>query len=113
MEKTLLTKSIILLSTLLLTFAFISCGKEKDSVKLSDNQKIVEGTVTDVYNDEEGAYVTIKTGSGEFIIDCQNKSFEKPIENDDIVKVIVEDTRVQNGSSVGNLSSIIEHTKAK
>lgn len=113
MNKSLLTKGIIFISALLLTLAFTGCGKEKETVKLSDNQKIVGGTVTDVYNDEEGAYVTIKTGSGEFIIDCQKKSFEQPVENNDLVKVIVEDTRVQNGSSVGNLTSIIEHTKAK
>jgi hypothetical protein len=113
MNKSLLTKCIIFISALILTFAFSGCGKEKETVKLSDNQKIVEGIVTDVYDDEEGAYVTIKTDEGEFIIDCQKKSFEKPIENNDLVRVIVEDMRTQNGSSVGNLTSIIEHTKSK
>jgi len=113
MNKSLLKKGIIFISALLLTFAFSGCGKEKETVKLSDNQKIVEGTVTDVYNDEKDAYVTIKTDEGEFIIDCQKKSFEQPIENSDIVKVIVEDIQIQNGSNVGILASIISHTKSK
>jgi len=112
-KKLLLRKGIIFISALILTFVLTGCGKEKETVKLSENQKIVEGTVTDVYNDEKEAYVTIKTGTGEFIIDCQKKSFEQPVENNDIVKVIVEDTRIRNGSSVGILSSIIEHTKSK
>lgn len=113
MKKSLITTGIILLSTLLLTFAFSSCGKEKDEVQLADNQKIVEGTVTDVYNDEKEAYVTIKTATGEFIIDCQKKSFELPVENGDLVKVIVENVHIQNGNTTGILNAIIEHTKSK
>lgn len=113
MNKSLLKKGIFIISALFLIFSFTGCGKEKEAVKLSDNQKIVEGTVTDVYNDEEGAYVTIKTETGEFIIDCQKKSFEQPVENSDLVKVVVEDLQVQNGSDVGILVSIIEHTKSK
>ena len=112
MKKVFITNGIILLAAMLL-FSFTGCGKDKEPVKLSDNQKIVEGKVTDVYDDEEGAYVTISTDQGEFIIDCQKKSFEQPVENNDLVKVIVEDTQIRNGSSVGILVSIIEHTKAK
>ena len=112
MKKVFITNGIILLAAMLL-FSFTGCGKDKEPVKLSDNQKIVEGKVTDVYDDEEGAYVTIKTNDGEFIIDCQKKSFEEPVENGDLVRVIVEDLRVQNGSNVGILTSIIAHTKSK
>lgn len=112
MKKIFISKGIILLFALFL-FLFTGCGRDKEPVKLPDNQKIVEGKVTDVYDDEEGAYVTIKTGSGEFIIDCQKKSFEEPVENGDLVRVIVEDLRVQNGSGVGILTSIISHAKSK
>lgn len=113
MKKTLLTTGIILLSTFLLTLSFISCGKKQEEVKLANNQKIVEGTVIDVYNDEKEAYVTIKTSDGEFIIDCQKKSFEEPVENGDIVKIIVEDVYTQDGNTIGILFSIIEHSKSK
>lgn len=106
MKKIFIINGIILLSLLM-----IGCGKDKSSVQLLDNQKIVQGTVSNVFDSEEEAYVIIQTDSGEFVIDCQKQSFEQTVENNDFVKVIVEDINVQHGVKVGILFSIIEHNK--
>ncbi len=106
MKKIFIINGIILLSLLM-----IGCGKDKNPVQLLDNQEIVQGTVSNVFDSEEEAYVTIQTDSGEFVIDCQKQSFEQTVEDNDFVKVIVEDINVQNGVKVGILFSIIEHNK--
>jgi hypothetical protein len=80
----------------------------------ADTSKIVEGKIVDIFNDEEagGAYVTIKTKYGAFIIDCKTKSFDAPIAPGDHVKVNVKNVRTMNKKTVGDLVSVLKHIPA-
>jgi hypothetical protein len=77
--------------------------------------RTVEGTIVDIYNDEEAgaAYVTITTATGLFIIDCKHKSFDTVIAPQDYVKVVVNRVRTLNKKLVGDLVTVVKHTPAK
>jgi hypothetical protein len=104
-----------ILNIMLALSLFCCCALFSINNACADTSKIVEGKITDIFNDEEagGAYVTIKTKYGSFIIDCKAKSFDTPIAPGDYVKVNVRNVRTMNKKTVGDLVSVIKHTPSK
>jgi hypothetical protein len=101
---------------IMITLCLISCcGFLSINNACADTSKIVEGKITDIFNDEEagGAFVTIKTKYRSFIIDCKNKRFDTPIAPGDYVKVNVKNVPTMNKKTVGDLVSVIKHTPSK
>lgn len=102
-QKSLLVNGLLLIMVLLATVPVLAAAP-----------KVVAGTIVDIYNDEEAgeAYVTIKTATGLFIIDCRHQSFQTPIAPGDYVKVSVNQVRTVKKKPVGNLTAVIQHTPA-
>ena len=119
MKHAWITLVIMPLALLFTAGHFPGCTKEKKHEETAAIAKqartTVAGKVVDVYTDEEAGevYVTLETESGKFVVDCKEKSFDTPIGLRDLVKVSVDNVRIVNATTVGDLQSVIEHTPSR